>query len=123
MGKLLIELFMVSFAFAFFIMCPRMAGMGAVVSRLHGLNPYVVAVVGGILAIPLIVLMEYLVINFGVHAAIIAAAATDIAAAVLMGVYKPRYAVEVFIIAMFLWLGVVTAMKLSPMITKVLGLE
>lgn len=123
MDKLSIELFVVSFAFAFFIMCPRMAGMGAVVSRLHGLNPYVVAVVGGLLAIPLIVLMEYLVINFGVHAAIVVAAITDVVAAVLMGVYRPRYAVEVFIIAMFLWLGVLTAMKLSPMITKMLGLE
>ncbi len=123
MARGLVELFIVSLAFAFFIMCPRMAGMGAVVSRLHGLNPYIVAVIGGLIAIPLIVFMEYLVINYGVHTAIIVAAVTDIVAAILMGVYKPRYAIEVFIIAAFLWLGVVTAIKLSPMITKILGLE
>jgi hypothetical protein len=123
MSRTLLDLFVVSLAFAFFIMCPRMAGMGAIVSRLHGFNPYIVAAIGGVLAIPLIILMEFLVIRFGVSTAIIVAAATDIASAILMGVYKPRYAVEVFIIAAFLWLGVLTAMKLSPIITKILRLE
>lgn len=43
-----------SLAFAFFVMCPRMAGMCAVISRTSGVNPYLIAVLGGIMAAPLI---------------------------------------------------------------------
>jgi len=67
LDKLTMEFFVVFSAFAFFIMCPSMAGMDAVVFRLHGLNPYVAVSAGRILAILLIVLMEYIVINFGVQ--------------------------------------------------------
>lgn len=121
--KSVMALIIASLAFAFFIMCPRMAGMGAVVSRVHNINPYLVALIGGLIAVPLIIFMEYLVINYGVHIAIIVAAATDVLAALAMGVLKPKYAVEVFIIALFLWMGVMVASRTSDYIIRILGME
>jgi len=35
-------------------MCSRIAGMCAVISRTCGVNPYLIAVLGGIMAAPLI---------------------------------------------------------------------
>ena len=98
-----------STAFALFIMCPRMAGMCAVLAKLKSLNPYVVAVLGAVMAIPLIVLMVYLTLKFGVHIAIIAAVITDIMAALAMGAFTWRHAIEVMVIALFVWLGVFVA--------------
>ena len=46
-------------AFAFFIMCPRMAGMCAVISKMYNVNPYVTAIIGGFIAVPLIILMVF----------------------------------------------------------------
>jgi len=48
-----------SLAFAFFIMCPRIAGMCAVISKAGGINPYLIAILGGLIAIPLIALMVF----------------------------------------------------------------
>jgi len=65
-----------SSAFALLIMCSRIASMYAILAKLKSLNPYVVAALGAITSIPLIVLMVYLTLKFGVHVAIITAVIT-----------------------------------------------
>ncbi len=105
-------------AFAFFVMCPRMAGMCAVISKVENANPYVIAIFGGLLAIPLITLMVFLTIRFGVGAAILAAVITDLLAAIATGTFRVRYGIEIAIIAFFIWIGVVVASKIAPLIEK-----
>ncbi len=109
-----------SVAFALFVMCPRMAGMCAVISKMSGVNPYAVAIVGGLLSIPLIALMVFLTIKFGVSAAILVAVATDALAALATGTFNLRYGIEVALIALFVWLGVIVARSLSPAIESIL---
>ncbi len=108
-----------SIAFAFFVMCPRMAGMCAVISETSSVNPYIVAILGGVLAIPLITLMVFLTIRFGVGVAIAAAVLTDILAAVATGTFRLRYGIEIALIALFIWIGVVVAGKSSYFIEKI----
>ncbi len=103
-------------AFAFFVMCPRMAGMCAVISKVEGANPYALAVLGGLLAVPLITLMVFLTIRFGVGAAILAAVLTDVLAALATGTFKVRYGIEIAVIALFIWAGVAVAGKIAPLI-------
>lgn len=108
-------------AFAFFVMCPRMAGMCAVISRTAGVNPYLIAVLGGIIVIPLITLMVYLTIKFGVGVAIAAAVITDILSAIATGTFRLRYGIEIALIAMFIWIGIVVASKSSYLIERVIA--
>ncbi|WP_457550099.1 hypothetical protein [Archaeoglobus sp.] len=106
-------------AFAFFIMCPRMAGMCAVISKVGGVNPYTIAFIGGLIAVPLIVFMVFLTVEFGVTTAIVAAVITDILASVVTGTFRLRYGIEIIIIALFIWIGVTIANKLAPLIENV----
>ena len=98
-----------SLAFALFVMCPRLAGMCAAIADLKGLDPYLVAFLGTLMAAPLLALMMYLTLRCGVGAAIIAAVATDVAAALVMGTLDYRALVELLVIAAFIWVGVVVA--------------
>ena len=108
MEKAIAEL-VASLAFAFFVMCPRMAGMCAAIAELKGLNPYLVAFLGTLMAAPLLVLMVYLTLNFGVGTAIVAAVATDLVASLVMGTLDYKAFVELLIIAAFIWVGVLVA--------------
>ena len=106
-------------AFAFFVMCPRMAGMCAVISKVGGVNPYKISLIGGFVAVPLIVLMVFLTVEFGVTVAILAAVVTDILASILTGTFRLRYGIEIAIIALFIWVGVFTASKIAPLIERI----
>ncbi|RLI86838.1 MAG: hypothetical protein DRP01_03300 [Archaeoglobales archaeon] len=108
-----------SIAFAFFVMCPRMAGMCAVISKVGKTNPYVIAILGGLIAVPLIVLMVFLTIRFGVGVAIAVATLTDILSAIATGTFRLRYGIEIILIALFLWVGVIVASKVSYSIENV----
>ncbi len=108
-----------SLAFAFFVMCPRMAGMCAVISRAGNVNPYLVAILGGLMAVPLVALMVFLTVRFGVGVAIAAAVLTDILSAVATGTFRLRYGIEIVLIALFIWIGVVVAGKSSHLIEKI----
>jgi len=72
-----------------------MAGMCAVISRTAGVNPYLISVLGGIIAVPLLTLMVYLTIKFGVGVAIAAAVIIDILSAVATGTFRLRYGIEI----------------------------
>ncbi len=110
---------LLSLAFALFILCPRMAGMCAVLSEMSGVNPYSIAVVGGLISIPLIALMVYVTIKLGVGYAIALAVATDILSALATGTFRLRYGIEIVLIALFLWMGVIVAGKLAVIIESV----
>ncbi len=112
MEKILAEL-AASVAFAFFVMCPRLAGMCAALTELKGLNPFMVAFLGTLLAAPLLVLMVYLTLNYGAAVAIAAAVATDLLAALAMGTFSYRAFVELLVIALFIWVGVAVAKWVS----------
>ena len=105
-----------SVAFAFFIVCPRMAGMCAVISKVGKVNPYLIAILGGVIAIPLIAIMVFLTIRFGVGVAIAVAVLTDVLSAIATGTFRLRYGIEIVLIALFLWVGVIVAGKLSHLI-------
>jgi len=115
------SLITLSAAFAFFVMCPRMAGMCAVISKIKDTNPYAIAFFGSLIAVPLIAFMVYLTIRFGIHAAIIAAVLTDLIAAVFTGTFKIKYGIEIAVIALFIWAGVFVAGKVSTIFESILN--
>lgn len=106
-------LLMVSLAFAFFIVCPRMAGMTYAVVRSTNTNLVHVAVIGTVLSLPLVLAMVFIFQRWGVVGALGFAIVTDLAAALLMGKLDYKAGVEVFIIAVFLILGVRLASVVS----------
>ncbi|NPB00380.1 MAG: hypothetical protein GXO10_03300 [Crenarchaeota archaeon] len=116
----IIDIVTTSLAFALFIVCPRMAGMCAVISKIHQLNPYTISIIGTLLSTPLVILLLYITINYGITLAVIFAALTDIAASLIIGTLNIKYAVEILIISAFVWAGVYTATKVSPIITKII---
>ena len=116
----IIDIVTTSLAFALFIVCPRMAGMCAVISKIHQVNPYIISITGTILSTPLVVLLLYITINYGITLAIIFAAITDIIASLIIGTLNIKYAIEILIISTFVLAGVYTATKTSPIITKIL---
>ncbi len=110
----------ISLSFAFFVMCPRMAGMCAVVSKIHNVNPYLVSIVGGLIAVPLITLMVYVTLRFGVVYAIALAVLTDLISALATGTFRLKYGIEIALISIFVWMGVVVAGKVSGLIESML---
>ena len=98
-----------SLAFAFFVLCPRMVGMAAVIANTKNLNAYMIVFTGALLAVPLFGLMFFILSRFGVGWAILLAVLTDILAAVLIGLFSWRSAFQIIVIAMFLWVGIVVA--------------
>jgi hypothetical protein len=112
MGTLIIA----SVTFAFFILCPRMVGMASVISGIKDVNPWIVVVIGAVLAIPLMLLMYWVLQKYGAAYAIGLAAATDIIAALIIGAYSWKATVSVVIIAIFVWAGVYVANLVSKAI-------
>ena len=109
-------LILASVTFAFFILCPRMVGMASVISGMKEVNPWVVVIIGAVLAIPLMLLMYWVLQKFGAGYAIGLAAATDIVAALIIGTYNWKLMVSVLIIAAFVWAGVFVSNLVSKAI-------
>jgi hypothetical protein len=93
-----------------------MVGMASVISGIEDVNPWVVVVIGAVLAIPLMLLMYWVLQRFGAAYAIGLAAATDIVAALIIGTYSWKSMVSVVIIAAFVWAGVYVANLVSKAI-------
>ncbi|NMX21694.1 hypothetical protein C5S30_04525 [ANME-1 cluster archaeon GoMg4] len=64
------ELLIASVAFALFILCPRMAGMTKVISDASHVDLVKVAVVGTVVALPLIMGMALIFTRYGLIAAL-----------------------------------------------------
>lgn len=54
------RLLIAALAFAFFIVCPRMAGITSVISRSAEIELVELAVIGTLISIPLVVVMVYI---------------------------------------------------------------
>ncbi|GEM_PF-617345 len=118
---MLIDYAITVLSFALFVACPRLAGMCAITARVRAVNPYVVSSLGVVVSLPIVLLMTYLVMNVGAWAAILVAVLTDILAAVLMGTLSIKYAIEIAILALFVWAGVYVASKLSTIIVTAIA--
>jgi uncharacterized membrane protein YdcZ (DUF606 family) len=102
-------LIIASATFAFFVLCPRMVGMASVISGIKDVNPWLAVVIGAVLAIPLMILMYWVLQKYGAAYAIGLAVATDLVAAVIIGTYSWKATVSVLIIAIFVWAGIFVA--------------
>jgi hypothetical protein len=106
-------LLVASVGFAFFILCPRMAGMANVIAKASNSNLISVAVIGTLISLPLIVLMVVIFRNYGIWAAMAFAVGTDLLAALMVGAISWKASVETLIIAVFVVLGVKVAGLIS----------
>ncbi len=117
------ELLIASTGLALFIICPRMAGMVHIIKKFSGVPLYQTALLGGIIALPMIVLMVWVFSKsgtlFGPQNAVWGALAfcvlTDILSAFFMKEISVRAGIETLVIAIFVIIGV----KAAPYVTNI----
>ena len=107
------QLLLASVAFAFFILCPRMAGMANVIANASKVNLISVALIGTLISLPLVVAMVVVFQRYGLWAALTLAVFTDVLAALIMGAISWKSSFETFVIAVFVLLGVRVATLIS----------
>jgi len=88
-------------AFAFFIVCPRMGAMTNLLERHTNFPIYWLVIIGTFGSIPLLLVMTWLIKQWGLMAGLGFAILTDVAAAGILASVNIKVAVETFIIAMF----------------------
>lgn len=102
-----------STAYAFFIVCPRMAGMTSIIAKATQVNLILVAVIGTLMAFPLIALMVVVFRQWGLWAALSLAVITDLLAALVIGNTGWKAGIETLVIAVFVLAGVKAASFVS----------
>lgn len=107
------EMLISSIAFGLFIVCPRMAGMMHIINKHSKASILRTVLVGTLISIPLLLLMVLVFEYSGIWGAITICVLTDFAAALIMKSISKRAAVETFIIALFVIIGV----KIAPLIS------
>lgn len=108
----------ISTAFSFFIICPRMAGMLHVICANSDLPIYKIALLGSLIALPLILLMVFFFSKFKLKGALIYCVGTDLLAAFLLSDIGYRAGLETAIIALFVFVSVKVAPKISNLFFK-----
>ena len=108
-----------SLGFAFFVVCPRMAGMMHVISNYSGVSMLYTVLLGIVISVPLLLLMVYVFDKAGVWGALIFCILTDFVSALVMKGVSVRAGIETFTIAVFVVIGV----KLTPYISKMIFKE
>ena len=105
MKENLLSFFILIAAFGFFIVCPRMAAMTNLIAKnFHG-SIYWLVIVGTFASIPLLVIMTWIIREWGLMAGLGFAVLTDFLAALIMSSVSMKAAVETFIIAIFVVAG------------------
>lgn len=112
LGLLLIA----SFAFALYVICPRMSAMIVEQGKVRDLNIHAVIVLGALISIPMFAILLHILVRFGMVWAIVFAAVGDFVAAALLGTMDPRTGVELAIITVFVYVGI----RLAPVISKII---
>lgn len=107
------ELLYTTSAFAFFIICPRMAGMAHVISKYSEFSLFTIALVGSVIAIPLVLLMVWIFSKFGITGAMVFCILTDLSSAFLLKGISIKASIDTIIIAVFL----IIAVKIAPLIS------
>jgi hypothetical protein len=108
------DLLIASIGFSLFIICPRMAGMAHIITKHSNISLFYTALLGGIISIPLVLLMVFIFGKFGIFGALAFCILTDILSALFMKEINFNAGVETLIIALFVILGV----KVAPYITN-----
>ena len=107
------EFILTAIAMAFFIICPRMAGIVHVICKYSELPPMKTALLGSVIAIPLILLMVWVFSKTGVTGALIFCVVTDLASAFLIQGISLKASIDTIVIAAF----VLVAVKVAPFIS------
>ncbi len=105
-------------AFAFFVVCPRMAGMIHIISKNTGVSIPTVVVLGTVASLPLVYAMALIFGKWGVVGALAFCILTDLISATFMAGVGLRAGVETLIVAIFVIAGV----KVAPLLCNLLGL-
>ncbi len=108
-----------SLAFAFFVVCPRMAGMVHIISKNTGVSIPAIVILGTIVSLPIIYLMALIFGRWGVLGALSFCILTDFISAGLMTGIGFRAGVETIIIALFVIAGV----RIAPVICRFFGVK
>lgn len=103
-----------SFAFAFFVVCPRMAGMMHVINNYSKVSMLQTVLCGIVISVPLLMLMVFIFDKVGVWGALGFCILTDFISALIMKGIDISAGIETFTIAIFVVIGV----KLTPYILK-----
>ncbi len=88
---------MVTAAFAFFILCPRLGAMTNILERHCSLPIYWIVIIGTVSSIPLLMLMTWLIKQRGLVAGLALAIVTDKIAAAILTSVSMKAVVETFI--------------------------
>ena len=110
------KLFIAALAFAFFILCPRMAGITSIIASTTGVNLVKLAVIGNVIAIPLVVAMVLIYSRYGLLAALGFAVLTDLLSALVIKEISFKAGIETLIVALFVVVGVKVASYVSKFI-------
>ncbi|KGG80388.1 hypothetical protein Y919_06650 [Caloranaerobacter azorensis H53214] len=103
-----------SLGFAFFVVCPRMAGMMHVISKHSSISMLYTILLGIVVSIPLLMVMVYVFDKAGVWGTLSFCILTDFISALIMKSVSIRAGIETFVIAIFVVIGV----KLTPYISS-----
>ncbi|MEA3317591.1 MAG: hypothetical protein U9R54_06505 [Bacteroidota bacterium] len=112
------KLLYISTAFSFFIICPRMASILHVICTNSNLPLYRIALLGSLIALPLILLMVWMFSKFKLTGALIYCVGTDLVAAFLLSDIGYKAGLETAIIALFVFVSVKIAPKISNLVFK-----
>lgn len=104
-----------SLAFAFFVVCPRMAGMMHVINYYSEVSMLYTVFLGIIVSVPLLMLMVFVFDKTGVWGALGFCVLTDLISAFVIQEVDMKAGIETFIISLFVVMGV----KVAPYISKV----
>jgi len=110
------KLLIAALAFAFFILCPRMAGITSIIANATNVDLVKLAVVGTIIAIPLVVAMVLIYSKYGLLAALAFAVLTDMLSALVIKEISLKAGIETLIVALFVIIGVRVAGYVSSLL-------
>jgi hypothetical protein len=102
-------------ALAFFIVCPRMAAIIHVICKNSNQPLFKTALIGSIIAIPLILMMVFIFSKFGITGALMFCIVTDLISACLLGGIDRKAGVETIVIAAFVF----AAVKVAPLVANI----
>lgn len=113
------ELLISSFGLAFFIICPRMAGMVHVIAGHTKVPLLQTALIGIVVAVPLLLIMVLVFKQTGIWGALTFCVATDIGAALFMKEISLSAGIETIVIAVFVIIGVKVAPIIAATVTQI----
>ncbi len=92
-------------AFGFFVVCPRLGAMTNLLEKNTDFPIYWLVIIGTFASIPLLMIMTWLIKQWGLMAGLGFAILTDLISAAILTSVSTKVAVETFIIAVFVVAG------------------